>query len=435
MFITELFTEAEDLNELSQQKIRQALLKSLQQQKDDVAHGDLVGAVKKGRQFTRVRSKMKQRENPSAQVNEDNTAYHRVSVTVSDPNHPAVTQRKEQVQKTIRVKGDEASAVQKAIAFYKKKGFRVHDANYIEGYDIASNVDEASMTKSVPGKKESVFNKGVEKLIGQQVAVVTHEYPDMVAYGTFKRIGETGLCHIKLNGGKLKGWAAGDMIAVAPDELYAPWDSRLQGMTAVHREYDNQGNKTVREADSNNKSDLNSQIEFHQLGLANAQYKGPMATYHRKALRKLFALQKRLDDLIDSGEGYTGGTKEERDKRFDKFVGEDKWAKLPSGDYRNTDTGRSYAKKGGGSDNGGNSSYMTPEYMLDYYQKRLAQIEASPFKRSKEVAQIQRKIAKLSSSRSVQETDSPGISKGDETKFHKKLDTLVHNTFGKRKEE
>ena len=187
-------------------------------------------------------------DHDGAALTESNTAYHRVSVTVSNPNAVAVSERNEKVQKFIRVKGDEAQAVGKAKAFYKKKGYRVHDAYYVEGYDLASNVEEAAMTKSVPSKKEGAFHKGVEKLLGQQVAVVVIEHPDSVAYGMFKRIGETGLCHIKLNGGKLPGWASGDMIAVRPSEVYAPWDTRLQGMTAVHREYEN-GERKVNEID------------------------------------------------------------------------------------------------------------------------------------------------------------------------------------------
>ena len=129
-------------------------------------------------------------------------------------------------------------------------GERKNRAEYrkeLKQLSTKKKTDEASMTKSVPSKKEGAFHKGVEKLVGQQVAVVVVDYPDSVAYGMFKRIGETGLCHIKLNGGKLPGWASGDMIAVRPSEVYAPWDTRLQGMTAVHKEYEN-GEKVVREA-------------------------------------------------------------------------------------------------------------------------------------------------------------------------------------------
>lgn len=43
----------------------------------------------------------------------------------------------------------------------------------------------------------------------------------------------------------------------------------------------------------------------------------------------------------------------------------------------------------------GNSSYMTPEYLIQKYKERLAQIAAGPYKRPKEVAQLQSRIAKL----------------------------------------
>lgn len=43
----------------------------------------------------------------------------------------------------------------------------------------------------------------------------------------------------------------------------------------------------------------------------------------------------------------------------------------------------------------GNSSYMTPEYMIQKYKERLEQIAAGPYKRPKEVAQLQSRIAKL----------------------------------------
>jgi hypothetical protein len=174
---------------------------------------------------------------------------------------------------------------------------------------------EASMTKSVPSKKESVFNKGVEKSLGQQVAVIVLDHPDSVAYGVFKRIGETGLCHIKLNGGKLPGWAAGDMIAVRPSEVYSTWDPRIAGKTAVHREYDDQGNKTVREGEADPRSELDKMIEFHQLGLANARYKGPMATMHRKKLRNLLAQKRETKNSTDTDDG----------RNYSGMVGNNRW--------------------------------------------------------------------------------------------------------------
>jgi hypothetical protein len=73
----------------------------------------------------------------------DDTPYHRVAVTVSEPDHTMVSKRKETAQKFIRVKGDKADAVAKAKAHFKKKGFKVHGAEYVDGYAIAieSRVD------------------------------------------------------------------------------------------------------------------------------------------------------------------------------------------------------------------------------------------------------------------------------------------------------
>lgn len=56
---------------------------------------------------------------------------HRVAVTVSEPDHPAVTQRKEQVQKFVRVTADSKDdAVEKAKKHYSKSGYKVHGAEY-----------------------------------------------------------------------------------------------------------------------------------------------------------------------------------------------------------------------------------------------------------------------------------------------------------------
>lgn len=84
--------------------------------------------------------------------------------------------------------------------------------------------------------------------VDEQVAVVVAAHPKLLSYGIFKRVGRSGKCHIKLLGGKLKDWAAGDMIAVEPSEVYATWDPSLQDKTAVHRAYNDAGQSTVREA-------------------------------------------------------------------------------------------------------------------------------------------------------------------------------------------
>lgn len=62
---------------------------------------------------------------------EEGADQHKVVVTVSDPNHTMVSQRKEQQMKRVIVKADNREhAVTKAKEFYKKKGYKVHDAEY-----------------------------------------------------------------------------------------------------------------------------------------------------------------------------------------------------------------------------------------------------------------------------------------------------------------
>ena len=55
---------------------------------------------------------------------------HRVAVTVSEPDHPMVTKRKEHKQKFVKVSGDKESSIEKAKEYYKKAGYKVHGAEY-----------------------------------------------------------------------------------------------------------------------------------------------------------------------------------------------------------------------------------------------------------------------------------------------------------------
>lgn len=73
----------------------------------------------------------KQAMKEEAESLEEESGQHKVVVTVSDPNHPAVSQRKEQIMKRVIVKADHKDgAIAKAKEFYKKKGYKVHDAEY-----------------------------------------------------------------------------------------------------------------------------------------------------------------------------------------------------------------------------------------------------------------------------------------------------------------
>jgi hypothetical protein len=106
-----------------------------------------------------------------------------------------------------------------------------------------------------------------------------------------------------------------------------------------------------------------------------------------------------------------------------KKVAESGRVKTPSGHWYDLHTGVLYSKETG---TDGHDSYMTPEYMLNHYKKRLAAIEAGPFKRTKEVAQLKRKIAKLSEAKDphawLEKKVHAILNKGDKAALLKKSD-------------
>jgi len=57
---------------------------------------------------------------------------HRISVTVSDPDHPMVSKRKEKIQKTVIVTHSDNKEGARRVGekFYAKKGLRVHDSHH-----------------------------------------------------------------------------------------------------------------------------------------------------------------------------------------------------------------------------------------------------------------------------------------------------------------
>lgn len=81
--------------------------------------------------------------------------YHVFSVTVSDPNHTMVTQRKEKVQKRVRIfaKGKEQASI-RAVAHFKKQGYTVHEVSH-----VSTNVGLKEMVMVVDGS-----GKGIVKI-------------------------------------------------------------------------------------------------------------------------------------------------------------------------------------------------------------------------------------------------------------------------------
>jgi hypothetical protein len=57
---------------------------------------------------------------------------HVVGVTISDPNHSMVSQRNEKKFRKAKVSApDKDTAINNALAYYKKRGYKVHDHNYV----------------------------------------------------------------------------------------------------------------------------------------------------------------------------------------------------------------------------------------------------------------------------------------------------------------
>jgi hypothetical protein len=76
--------------------------------------------------------------NPSAVFENTGPVTHRIGLTVTDPNHPMVSKRKEPYQKSIRITQqvpDREAAINQAIAHYRRKGYKVHDHHYIGTVD------------------------------------------------------------------------------------------------------------------------------------------------------------------------------------------------------------------------------------------------------------------------------------------------------------
>jgi hypothetical protein len=61
---------------------------------------------------------------------------HRIGLTVIDPNHPMVSKRQEQYQKSVRVtSSDREAAINQAIAHFRRKGYKVLDHHYLGTVD------------------------------------------------------------------------------------------------------------------------------------------------------------------------------------------------------------------------------------------------------------------------------------------------------------
>ena len=128
---------------------------------------------------------------------------------------------------------------------------------------------------------------------------------------------------------------------------------------------------------------------FHKPDADKKKEEGSLEEYGdtAKGQKMLSKVHHRAADRVtskqaDKDPAYARKAQQTQDRAWDRLAvkeeGVESWSGNPS-DRRHS----------------GHESYMTPEYMLDHYKKRLAQIAAGKHKYPKEVAQLQAKIAKL----------------------------------------
>lgn len=128
------------------------------------------------------------------EVEQIDEAVHRIGLTVTDPNHPMVSKRKETIQKTVRITSDDREkAINSAKAHYRRKGYKVHDHHYLGTVnEEVEQVDEADdntqyaikhkMSKKILSTHKDLASakdewKGIDKDERPFYQVVSHSKP------------------------------------------------------------------------------------------------------------------------------------------------------------------------------------------------------------------------------------------------------------------
>lgn len=98
---------------------------------------------------------------------------HRIGVTVSEPDHPMVSKRKEKVQKFVIVTHSSNKEGAKAVGekYYKKKGYRVHDSHHAGMVNEQVGLEEGYVVRYNNPKSEK---HGSEKHFQDQAAAQKH---------------------------------------------------------------------------------------------------------------------------------------------------------------------------------------------------------------------------------------------------------------------
>jgi hypothetical protein len=131
---------------------------------------------------------------------------HRISVTVSDPDHTMVSKRKEKIQKTVIVTHSDNKEGAKKVGekFYKKKGYIVHDSNHagmvkeeVEQIDEVNHREFAQAGKVHPTMAQHMKS-------GQEIDFYHSKTGDKISGKVTKNDGKN--IHVQANkGGKVGG--------------------------------------------------------------------------------------------------------------------------------------------------------------------------------------------------------------------------------------
>lgn len=100
---------------------------------------------------------------------------HRISVTVSDPDHTMVSKRKEKIQKTVIVTHSDNKEGARAVGekYYKKKGYRVHDSHHA-GMVNEEVISEGAYEKAEENKKSADAAKKQGDMFAHHLHMADH---------------------------------------------------------------------------------------------------------------------------------------------------------------------------------------------------------------------------------------------------------------------
>ena len=121
---------------------------------------------------------------------EDNSVVpvHRIGLTVIDPNHPMVSKRGEQYQKSVRVPGeDREKAINSAIAHLRKKGYKVLDHHYLGTVEPVNELDKNTVKNWIRRQPERIKGnaglsrtdfKKAKRLVDKSIPSAMAKYKD-----------------------------------------------------------------------------------------------------------------------------------------------------------------------------------------------------------------------------------------------------------------